>query len=253
MQSIGIEGFKDLYEEDEDFSSAYKVYKEFENHFHGECVDYTLQNGLLFKGNQLCVPRGSMRENLIQEKHNGSLSGHFGINKTLDLVQRYYYWPRLPRDVRRYVEKCGVCQRAKGGSSNASLYQPLPVPNRPWECVRMDFVVGLPKTKTGMDSIYVVVDRFSKMSHFIPCRTTHDASYISHLFFKEIVRIHGLPLSIVSDRDSKFMGHFWQTLWRRLGTNLSFISTYHPQTDGQTEVINRVLGNLLRCLTKEYG
>lgn len=74
-----------------------------------------------------------MRENLIQEKNNGSLSGHFGVKKTLDLVQRYYYWPKLPRDVKRYVEKCGVYQREKGGSSNASLYQPLPVPNRPWE------------------------------------------------------------------------------------------------------------------------
>ena len=117
----------------------------------------------------------------------------------------------------------------------------------------MDFVVGLPKTKLGMDNICVVVDRFSKMSYFIPCKTTHDASSIVHLFFKEIVWIHGVPLSIVSNRDSKFMGHFWKTLWKRLGTNLSFNSAYHPQTDGQTKVINRVLGNLLRFLTKEYG
>ena len=96
----------------------------------------------------------------------------------------------------------------------------------------MDFVVGLPKTKLGMDSIYVVVDRFSKMSNFIPYKTTHDASYVAHLFFKEIVRIHGLPLSIVSDREKKLMAHFWKTLWKRLGTNISFSSTYHPQTDG---------------------
>ena len=92
----------------------------------------------------------------------------------------------------------------------------------------MDFVVGLPKTKSGMDSIYVVVDRFSKMIHFIPCKTTHDEIYVAHLFFKEIFRIHGLPLNIVSNRDSKFMGHFWQFLWKSLGTNLSFNSAYHP-------------------------
>lgn len=91
------------------------------------------------------------------------------------------------------------------------------------------------------------------MGHFIPCKTIDDASHIAHLFFKEIVRIPGLPLSIMLDRDVKFMSHFWKTLWSRLGTNLSFGSTYHPKTDGQTKVVNRVLGNLLRCLTKEYG
>lgn len=135
----------------------------------------TLCKMIFFKDNQLCVPRGSMRENLIQEKHNGALSGHFGVNKTQELVTRFYFSPKMNRDIRKYVEHCMVCQKTKGTSSNESLYQPLPISSRPSECLSMDFVVGLPRTKQGFDRIYVVVDRFSKMTHFISCKIVHDA------------------------------------------------------------------------------
>ena len=117
----------------------------------------------------------------------------------------------------------------------------------------MDFVIGLPRTKLGYDNIFVVVDHFKNMAHFIPCKSTYDTSHIADIFFREIVRIHGLPNSIVSDRDTKFQGHFWRTLHKKLGTNLQFSYAYHPQMDGQTEVVSRSLGNLLRCLTKKYA
>ena len=130
-------------------------------------------------------------------------------------------------------------------------YLPLPVPDYPWQEVSLDFVLGLPRTRKQQDSILVVVDRFSKMAHFLPCAKTTDAPHTTRIFFNEIVRLHGIPRCIVSDRDVRFTSSFWKTLWRLMGTTFQFSTAFHPQTDCQTEVTNRTLGNILRCLVQE--
>lgn len=153
-------------------------------------------------------------------------------------------------DVTTLISRCGTCQRAKS-HFRPGMYTPLPVPLQPWEDLSMDFIVALPRTARGFDAIMVVVDRFSKMSHFTPCHKTEDASHVADLFFRDIVRLHGLPRTIVSDRDSKFLSHFWRLLWGKIGTKLLFSTSHHPQTDGQTEVTNRTLSTLLRTLVNK--
>lgn len=242
---IGLECLKSMYENDETFGEIFKNCEKFSEN------GFFRHEGFLFKENKLCVPKCSTRNLLVCEAHEGGLMGHFGVQKTLETLQEHFYWPHMKKDVQKFCEHCIVCKKAKSKVKPHGLYTPLPIPEYPWIDLSMDFVLGLPKTSNGRDSIFVVVDRFSKMAHFIPCKKVDDASHVADLFFKEIVRLHGLPRSIVSDRDSKFLSHFWRTLWSKLGTKLLFSTTCHPQTDGQTEVVNRTLGTLLRTVLRK--
>ena len=249
VQVVGFELLKKDYPSCKDFSI---IYADLLTGQHANYPNYSLHDGYLFRGTRLCVPNTSLRDEVILELHSGGAAGHFGRDKTIAMVEDRFYWPSLKRDVARVVVRCRVCQLYKGRKQNTGLYTPLPVPHAPWQDLSMDFVLGLPRTLRGHDSIFVVVDRYSKMAHFIPCSKTADALHIAKLFIKEVVRLHGLPRTIVSDRDSKFMSYFWRTLWRRLNTKLQFSSSFHPQTDGQTEVVNRSLGDLLRCCVGDH-
>eukprot|EP01018_Ginkgo_biloba_P033329 Gb_18650 [translate_table: standard] len=170
--------------------------------------DYFLQDGYLFKGKQLCIPGSPMRENIIKELHSGGLGGHFGRDKIISMVEDKYFWPGLKKKVVKFVEQCRICQVAKGVTQNTELYESLPVPSEPWTDISMDFIVGLPNTHRGHNSIFVVVDRFSKMAHFILCKKIDNVRTMAELFFKEVVRLYGLPKSIVLNRDNKFLSHF---------------------------------------------
>ncbi|WVZ70741.1 hypothetical protein U9M48_019384 [Paspalum notatum var. saurae] len=216
---FGLESIKEQYAYDEDFKDIMLHCKE----------------GFVFRANRLCIPVRSVRLLLLQEAHGGGLMGHFGAKKMEAVLSAHFFWPKMRRDVERFVSRCTTCQKAKSRLNPHGLYMPLPVPSTPWDDISMDFVLGLSRTKRGRDSIFVIVDRFSKMVHFIPCHKSDDAVNIANLFFQEIVRLHGMPSTIVSDRGAKFLSHFWRMPWNKLGTKLLFSTTCHPQTDGQTE------------------
>jgi hypothetical protein len=145
---------------------------------------------------------------LLQEAYGGGLMGHFGVKKTEAILSNHFFWPKMRRDVERFISRCSTCQRAKSRLEPHGLYTPLHVPHSPWLGISMDFILGLPRTKKGSDSVFVIVDRFSKMTHFIPCHKSDDAIYVANFFFHEIDHLHGVPNTIVSDRGAKFLSHF---------------------------------------------
>lgn len=207
-------------------------------------------DGLLYytgKGaHRLYVPE-ALRDLFLHEAHDSRISGHLGTHKTLERLTRVAYWPNMERDVRFYVRTCDACQRNKPSNQKPpGMLQPLPIPARNWDSVSMDFITKLPKTLDDHDSILVVVDRLSKMAHFIPTTGGIDADEAATLFFTNVFRLHGLPSSIVSDRDPKFTSNFWRVLFQLTGTKLAMSTARHPQTDGQTERLNRTLEEMLR-------
>ncbi|GJP80631.1 hypothetical protein CLOP_g10832 [Closterium sp. NIES-67] len=193
-----------------------------------------------------------LRQLLLEEYHDVLYAGHFGSNKTITGIAKHYYWPHMADDVQKFVTSCDTCQRMKSSKQKkAGLLQPLPVPEQPWQVVSLDFITGLPPTSSGHDAILVVIDKFSKMGHFIPTHTTARTEETAQLFVRHIISQHGIPTTLISDRDPKFTSKFWKELMSLLGTKLAMSSAYHPQTDGQTERLNQIVEQLLRAACKD--
>ena len=209
-----------------------------------------VRRGLVYLGesDRLYVPAdAALRTRLLHECHDAPTAGHLGKDKTLEQVKRRFYWPGMDSDVLQYVRTCDACQRNKPSQqAKAGLLQPLPIPDHPWQQVTMDLITQLPKSHRGHDAIVVFVDKLSKMVHLAATKTEVTAPQLAEIFWETVVRHHGLPSSIVSDRDPRFTGHFWRALWKCLGTQLTMSTAYHPQTDGQTERANRTLEEMLR-------
>nr|KYP33716.1 Transposon Ty3-G Gag-Pol polyprotein [Cajanus cajan] len=195
-----------------------------------------LNQVLRFK-DRLCIP--SMLElmrAILEEGHRSSLSIHPGATKMYQDLKKMFWWPKMKREVEEFVNACLVCQKAKVEHQKPSgLMQPLDVPVWKSDNISMDFVVGLPKTMKNLDAIWVIVDRLTKSAHFIPINIRYPLERLTKLYIGEIVRLHGVPTSIVSDRDPRFTSRFWESLHKALGTKLRLSSAYHPKKDGQTE------------------
>ncbi|MCH83302.1 transposon Tf2-1 polyprotein, partial [Trifolium medium] len=209
---------------------------------------YEYKNGvLLYEGRLVLSQKSLLIPTMLEEFHSTPNGGHSGFYKTYRRIAANVYWIGMKGTIQEFVRKCDICQRQKYmATSPGGLLQPLPVPNQIWEDISMDFITGLPKSK-GFEAIFVVVDRLSKYSHFIPLKHPYTAKSIAEVFCKEIVKLHGIPLSIVSDRDPIFSSSFWKELFKLQGTKLKMSTAYHPESDGQTEVVNRCLETYLRC------
>lgn len=223
-----------------------------------EHARFKCENGLLWHLNRegtwvLCVPKAKHGQRYVTEiitSHAHEALGHLGYRRTSDYVRRWYWWPSIGVSIEKFCRTCGICQTTKASTQRpAGLLHSLPLPDQPWASISMDFVGPFPECD-GFDYLWVIVDRFTGTVHLIPTRTTVRASELAWLFIKEIVRLHGLPTSIVSDRDSKFVSKFWREVHRLLGTRLLMSTSYHPQTDGLSERTIRTISQMLRATVR---
>ena len=209
---------------------------------------------LCFKGRSWLPLYGGLRDLIMHESHKSKYSVHPGSDKMYQDLKLLYWWPNMKADIATYVGKCLTCSKVKAEHQKPSgpLQQPE-IPMWKWERITMDFITKLPKTSSGYDSIWVIVDRLTKSAHFIPIKETYKMDQLTRLYVKEIVSRHGAPISIISDRDGRFTSNFWQSLKDYFGTKLDMSTAYHPQTDGQSERTIQTLEDMLRACIIDFG
>ena len=188
---------------------------------------------------------------ILEEIHQGLGGGHMGYKKTLEKAARHFYWEKMPITVKKFVDSCDTCQRIKSSTQKPyGLLSPIPPPTDKFQTYSMDFIGPLPITKKGYNAILVIVNTFTKATALEPINLTFGAKEIAKIFFKRIISRQGVPLKIISDRDPRFTGIFWQEIFKMLGTQVALSTAFHPQSDGLTERTNRTLETILRATVK---
>ena len=203
-------------------------------------------NGVLLLDNRIYVPSASnLHTRILQYNHDHILAGHFGQNKTLELVRRRYSWPSLHADIQQFCKSCVTCMRSKPQRHKPyrSLKQ-LPIPERPWNSISMDFIEKLPSS-SRFDTILVIVDWLTKQAIFIPAHNTITSMDLARLFVLHVFSKHGVPSHVTSDRGSEFVSNFFQSLGTALDMQLHFTSGYHPEDDRQTKCMNQTFKQYL--------
>jgi hypothetical protein len=241
-----VDDLKASYEQDPETQCIFLSLQQGIPNSHG----FSLQQGLLLKKGRLWVVRKSpFKLQLLAFVHSNLTVGHSGYHKTVHHAKANFYWRGMRQDIRRFVQECEVCQVSKPETIHPSgLLQPLPIPSRVWSDISMDFIEGLPLSH-GSSVILVVVDRFTKYGHFIALTHPFIASKVAQVFLANVLKLHGMPTTIVSDRDPVFTSSFWQELFKLQGISLAYSSANHPQSDGQTEALNKCVETYLRCYT----
>ncbi|GJU39972.1 putative reverse transcriptase domain-containing protein [Tanacetum coccineum] len=211
-------------------------------------------DGTLCLNNRSWVPCfGDLRALIMHEPHKSKYFIYLGSDKMYQDLRRLYLWPNTKEEIATYVSKClTYAVKIEYQKPSGLLVQPE-IPQWKWENITMDFVTKLPKTATGQDTIWVIVDRLTKSAHFLPMREDDTLEKLMRQYFKEVVSKHGVPVSIISDRDGKFMSHFWKSLNKALGTRLDMSTAYHPETDGQSERTIQTLEDMLRACVLDFG
>src|SRR4051812_25275580 len=211
--------------------------------------------GTIFFENRFVVPENqNLKQLILQEAHDTSLSIHPGSTKMYRDLRQRFWWTGMKREIAQFVAECDVCRRIKAEHQRpAGTLQPLPIPEWKWDKVSMDFITGFPKTQKGNNAIFVVIDRLSKVAHFLPVRESITASQLADLYISRVVSLHGVPLEINSDRGSLFTSRFRQSFQNAMGTHLSFSTAFHPQSSGQVERVNQILEDMLRAGVISFG